>query len=118
MVARPEQEIHRAVVTHLKIRGARGLVFWHTPSGGFRRKAEAGIFKAMGARSGVSDLILVHCSKIFCLELKAPGGRVSEPQLAFIGEMEAAGAFCCVADGLDRAIAVLEAWGLLLGKVA
>jgi hypothetical protein len=30
--------------------------------------------------------------------------------------MEAAGAFVCVAVGLDRALAVLEQWGLLRGQ--
>jgi hypothetical protein len=30
--------------------------------------------------------------------------------------MEAAVAYCCLAEGLDRALAVLEAWGLLRGQ--
>jgi hypothetical protein len=29
--------------------------------------------------------------------------------------MEAAGAHCCIAEGLDCALAVLEQWGLLRG---
>jgi hypothetical protein len=27
-----------------------------------------------------------------------------------------AGAYCCIAEGLDRALAVLEPWGLLRGQ--
>jgi hypothetical protein len=32
--------------------------------------------------------------------------------------MERAGAYCCIAEGLDRALAVLEAWGLLRGAAS
>jgi hypothetical protein len=49
------------------------------------------------------------------LELKAPGGRSTEAQ-ATIAAMEAAGAFTALAEGLDCALAVLEAWGLLRGQ--
>ncbi len=121
-MARPEQEIHKTVVKHLRLRGARGLVFWHTPNnvhGSRRRDHIAGaIHKGMGARAGVSDLILVRLGRIFALELKAPGGAATEAQLEFIADMERAGAFTCVAEGLDRALAVLEQWGLLKGTTA
>jgi hypothetical protein len=30
----------------------------------------------------------------------------------------AAGAYTCIAEGLDRALAVLEAWGLLKGRMS
>ena len=46
------------------------------------------------------------------MELKAPGGRATAKQLATIAAMEAAGAFTCIAEGLDRALGVLEAWRL------
>jgi hypothetical protein len=49
------------------------------------------------------------------MELKAEGGRPTETQLATIAAMEAAGAFTAIAQGLDRALAILEAWGLLRG---
>ena len=31
---REEQEIQKTLIAHLKIRGAKGLVYWHTPNGG------------------------------------------------------------------------------------
>ena len=34
---------------------------------------------------------------------------------ASVPDMEAASADCCIAEGLDRAIAVLEVWGILRG---
>lgn len=114
----PEQQIQRAVVQHLRSRGARGLVYTHVPNGGYRRPVEAAIFKSIGVRAGVSDLLLWHRGKSFALELKAPGGRASESQLEFIADMERAGAFTCICEGLDPALRTLEAWGLLQGRAA
>lgn len=114
----PEQKIQRAVVQHLHARGVSGLVFFHVPNGGSRGKVEAAILKAMGTRAGVSDLILFHADRFYCLELKAPGGRASEAQLAFLSEADAAGAYTAMPASLDAALATLEAWGLLQGEAA
>jgi hypothetical protein len=111
-----EQQMHQAVVQHVRQRGVPGLVFLHPPNGGYRRLAEARIFSSMGVRPGAADLLLWHDGQAFALELKAPGGRASEAQLAFLAEMERAGAHCALAEGLDRALATLEAWGLLKGQ--
>ena len=110
-----EQQIHRAVVQHLRQRGAPGLVFFHPPNGGYRRPVEAAILKGLGVRAGVSDLLLWHDGKCFALELKSAGGRATEAQLAFLADMEKAGAYTALAEGLDRALRTLEVWGLLRG---
>jgi hypothetical protein len=117
-VIKSEQQVHQAVVQHLRQRGVPGLVFLHPPNGGYRRPTEAKIFKAMGLRPGASDLLLWCAGRAYALELKAPGGRASEAQLAFLSDMERAGAFVALAEGLDSAIRTLEAWGLLRGKSA
>ena len=117
-IRRPEQEIHKAVVQHLRRRGVAGLVFVHPANGGRRSKVEAAIFQALGTRAGASDLLLFHDSKAYALELKAPGGRATTAQLQFLAEMAAAGAFTCLAEGLDRAVKALEQWGLIRGKMA
>jgi len=120
----PEDDIQKAVADHLRKRGAPGLVWWHTPNGsklgGKRNKKgfpiQAARLKRFGVRAGVSDIVAVHKGQIFALELKAPGGAASEHQIQFLQDMERAGAFICIAEGLDRAIRVLEAWGLLVGE--
>lgn len=113
--ARPEDAIQRAVFQHIRGRGVPGLVAWHTPNGGKRKPIEAAIFKGLGVRAGVSDLILVRRGAIFALELKAENGRPTESQLEFLADMARAGAFTAIATGLDQALATLEAWGLLRG---
>jgi hypothetical protein len=113
----PEQGIHRAVIQHLQTRGVPNLVFVHVPNGGKRSPIEAAIFQGLGVRAGVSDLLLWHDGKSFALELKAEGGRATEAQLRFISDMDRVGTYTCIAEGLDRALKVLEAWGLLRGRV-
>lgn len=113
---RPEQKIQIAVIDNLRSRGVRGLVFFHVPNGGKRQPREAALFKAMGVRAGVSDLILVHAGKIFALELKAEKGRASEAQMEFLSDIDREGAFTAMPTGLNAALATLESWGLLSGK--
>jgi hypothetical protein len=114
---RPEAAIQRAVFQHLRARGAPGIFAFHVPNGGYRRPTEAAILKGLGVVAGVPDVFAVHNGRCFALELKAEGGRVSDKQLETIAALREAGAFTCVAEGLDRALACLEAWGLLKGAV-
>jgi hypothetical protein len=111
-----EQQIQRGIFQHLRARAVPGAFFWHPFSGGFRRPKEAAIYKGLGAIPGLPDVMVLFAGRLHCIELKRVGGRPTETQLATIAAMEAAGAYCCVAEGLDRALACLEAWGLLRGR--
>jgi hypothetical protein len=112
---RIEDDIQRAVFAHIRARGAPGLVAFHPANGGARRPVEAAILKGLGVRAGVSDVIAVHQGRVYALELKAPGGRSTGAQIEFLEDMVLAGASADLAEGLDRALAVLEQWGLLRG---
>ena len=83
-----EDAIQAAVCLHLSVRAVPGLVWWHTPNGGTRGAAEAGRFKALGVKAGVPDLIAIHNGRVFGLELKAPGGRVSPAQYDMLAQSE------------------------------
>jgi hypothetical protein len=112
----PEAAIQRAVFQHLRTRGAPGVFAFHVPNGGYRKPVEAAILKGMGVIAGVPDIIAIHNGRCFGLEIKSEGGRATDKQLEAIAAMREAGAFVAVAEGLDRALACLEAWGLLLGR--
>jgi len=112
----PESAIQRAGFEHIRIRGVPGLFAFHPANGGYRRPVEAKILKSLGVRAGVPDIIIIHNGHCFALEIKAPGGRATDKQLECIAALEQAGAFTCIAEGLDRALATLERWGLLRGK--
>lgn len=116
--SRPEQIIQRAVFDHIRSRASAGVFAFHVPNGGKRRPIEAAILKGMGVTAGVPDIIAIHNGKTYAMELKAPGGRPSEKQLETIAKLNQAGAFTAICEGIDPALRVLEAWGLLRGKAA
>jgi len=85
--------------------------------GGARDAKTGAILKRMGALAGTSDFLLWHQGNAFALELKAPGGRPTEAQLEFLARFNEAGGHSAWAEGVDRAVAVLESWQLLRGHV-
>lgn len=117
---RPEQAIHKAVADHIRVRGAKGLVWFTVGQSNYaknnRGKAiQAAVNKGLGVRAGVSDLIFLYRGLFFALELKAPGNTPTEDQYKFLSDVEAAGGFSAWAVGLDKALKILETWGLLKG---
>ena len=112
---RPEQQYQRAVIQHIAWRARPGVFAFHVPNGGWRSRVDGAILKAIGTVAGVPDLIWIKNCQVYGLELKAEGGRPTEAQLATMAAIEAAGAYCCIAEGLDPALAVLEGGQLLRG---
>lgn len=115
--SREEDLIQRAVVQHIKARGAKGLVWFAIPMGGVRSPIEAAIMKGLGVQAGVSDLFFLNNGIAYFLELKRIGGRPTEAQMAFRDAVNEAGGYAVVAEGLDIALEILETWGLLRGTV-
>ena len=113
--ARPEDAIQKAVFQHIRLRGVRGLVAWHTPNGGKRNPIEGAIFKSLGVRAGVADVLAFYDKQFFAMELKSEGQRPTESQLEFLADLEKQGAFTAIATGIDQALKTLEIWGLLRG---
>jgi hypothetical protein len=109
----PESAMQRALFSHLKVRASAGVFAFHVPNGGYRKPIEAAILKGLGVRAGVPDVIALHDGKFFALELKAPGGRPTANQLEAITAINDAGGYAAWTDDLDRALAMLEMWGVL-----
>jgi hypothetical protein len=112
----PENAIHAAVVEHLRMRAKPDVLWIHVPNGGARDARTGAMLKRMGTLAGASDLLFWHRGNSFALELKSPGGRLSENQLEFFARFNEAGGHTAVAEGIDRALACLSAWGLLRGR--
>jgi hypothetical protein len=112
----PEQDLQRALFEHIRQRGVTGLVAIHCPNGGWRSPIEAKILQGLGVTPGTPDVLLWHDCKSFAMELKSEAGRTTEAQLEMLNRLSQAGAFTAVCHGLDRALAVLEEWGLLRGQ--
>jgi hypothetical protein len=116
---RLEQAYHRTVLRHLKARGVPGLFWFHCPSGAlFGGKRQGAIMKSLGWFAGLPDLFLIRDGRLFCLELKAEGGRVSDAQLEVLDKLRRAGAIVAVCTGIDEALRKLENLGLLKGRAS
>jgi hypothetical protein len=113
-----EQQIQKAIFAHLRARAVPGAFFWHPFSGGFRRPKEAAIYKGLGAIAGLPDVMVLHASRLYAIELKTETGRPTETQLCVLDAIRRAGGHAVVCHGLDRALACLEAWQLLQGRVS
>ena len=67
-------------------------LFFSVPNGGARNAWTAKNLKDEGALAGVADLILLvprHGYASLCIEMKKPGGRLSEAQKRFKASAEA-----------------------------
>ena len=142
---RPEETLHRACVAYLRAALPKPWIVWHTPNGGGRSKAEAGILKAMGVLAGMPDLfvmgptpvvvtpdvrVLVNATTIIAIEFKAPpkqlkrGGvskatpRLSPAQRARQADLGACGVPYLVIDDMAEMVQALRALGVpLRGRV-
>ncbi|MCC7047180.1 MAG: VRR-NUC domain-containing protein [Alphaproteobacteria bacterium] len=116
-VTLPENTVQRALFAHIRRRGVPGLFAFHPKNGGIHQRGRrAGINTGMGVVPGVPDVILIHNSKCYAIELKTERGKLSDEQSKTISNMMVAGAQCAVAFGLDDALARLESWGLMKGS--
>jgi hypothetical protein len=107
---RPEEALQRSVVGLLAIYENRGLLTYaHVPNGGRRSKAEAGIFRALGVRAGVPDLLLwARGGGHFAIELKAGRRAVlSDAQVVWHSTLENLGHrvyVCRSVDDVERCL--------------
>ncbi len=104
---------------HIWPRLVDGAVAFAVGNGGKRHPKVAKAMKDEGVTPGVPDIYALHLGQSYFLEMKeAKGGRVSKEQKIMMARLVGAGAICAVANGLEQAIAQLEAWGLLKAWVA
>jgi hypothetical protein len=115
---RPEQQIQKAVVQHLRLRAEPKVFFWSTPNEGKRGFTNAAALKAAGMTAGVPDLLILSDGSLYAIEFKAPGGRLSPSQRLVIDRLRDCGAMAVVAFSIDEALVTLEYWGILKRNVA
>ena len=94
-----------------------GWSYTHLPFGEKRNPATAGRLKAAGVTPGWPDLMLVGPRRIYFLELKRRGGKLSEHQAVRADALMAAGAGYGVAASFDAAVSILQAWGCVSKRV-
>lgn len=122
---RPEERAHRAIVQTLRTLLPSDWLVWHTPNGGGRSKAEAGILKALGTLAGMPDLfVLGPGCKLYGLEVKPPAAelpsgklsqakpRVSETQKIMFPKLAALGVPVLIVTDAEEAVMALSSLGV------
>lgn len=83
----------------------------HIPNGGYRDKITAANLKRMGTLAGVFDYCLPVARKGhhgLYLEMKAPGGRLSDSQKRFAGMLQKENYCTNIATDWEQAAKILE----------
>ncbi len=107
-----EYAIHTAVVKHLRAY-AKPKTFFHHPFNKASSAKEGARAKALGVVAGAPDLVLCRAGYYYGLELKAPGGVLSNAQIDCMERINNAGGEAVEAYGLADALDQLKRWGFL-----
>jgi len=116
----PEEQFQRSVAELLD---NLGWLWWHTPNGGWRTKAEAGRFRAAGVKAGVADVIIAetwvyqpgysrfvgriaHSGYMIAIELKAGKNTTTKAQRDWLADVRAHGWLTAVCHNMDEVMAV------------
>jgi len=90
-----------------------GALWFHTPNGGRRGKAESGRFKAMGVKAGVPDILILDPRPGFAgfaIELKVGKNDTSEFQDQWIMNLRKRGWKILITWSLDEFIFEVESY--------
>jgi hypothetical protein len=90
---------------------APDLIVFHSPNGGLRSKSEAARLKWIGTLAGVPDLVILgRDGQCWLLEVKAPGGYLSDEQRAIRDRCTAMRIPFAVVRSIDDARRAFEVW--------
>jgi hypothetical protein len=103
-----EGAVVKACLDYLKLRGA---YVWRNNTGALRDKKNRPVFFG---KTGSSDILgVLPGGRFIAVECKAPKGRLSDRQIAFLNEIERMGGVAVVAKSVDDIENVLRKQGVL-----
>lgn len=122
---RPEEQLQKAIVQHLKLRLEPPWTFWaNCAQRGTRKPWEQAILASLGQRAGIPDLfVLGPDCKLIGLECKAPAAtlksgskskaapRLNEAQAQVFPQLASLGVPVIIVRDVDDAIAALSSLG-------
>jgi len=115
MARRDEDQIHRAIVSYLRVVLPDALLS-HARNEGNRR-GKAGVIdgargKSLGVCPGYPDLVMYWQGEVIHWEIKTPKGRLSAAQKAVRDRIEREGHAYAVVRSIDDVKERLEVWGI------
>jgi len=118
---KPEEILQKNVVAFLRLYAERNnFIVFSVPNEGagagptkldrIRRMKK---FKKMGLLAGVADLVIIHKSKVYFLELKSKTGRQEDSQKKFESNCAVVGATYAICRSLDDVRIIMAKWGII-----
>ena len=105
-----ERDLHKSCIQLLRHAAPPNCVFFHIPSGEYRRKATAALLQAMGVVPGLPDLVLIYKARILGIELKSTKGRLNPAQKNMHECLRAAGCLVTVVRNIEEFITVVNSF--------
>ena len=107
---RAEDKLQKSIVDFIRAVAPQCLVF-AIPNGGWRTRAEAGIFQATGLVPGVPDLgVLLPGGEIRFIEVKTDKGALNENQRAILARFLEMGQPYAVCRSIEDVRVSLQHW--------
>lgn len=109
-----EHKIQVALMDYLAFAARPEIYYFAIPNQSNRHISNAGKMKAEGVRAGSPDLcFLLPGGRVGWLEMKAPGGSLSDTQKAFRDRALSLGHYWAMAHSIDEALISLTEWNAL-----
>jgi hypothetical protein len=116
---RPEENLQRACIQYTRLAYPDLILFAVPNQRGTRAGYEMAILKTLGVTPGVADLIAcLPDGRFAAIEMKAPKGRLSDDQEAWLMAVEASNGLSAVVRSVEAYSLILAAWLEPLGMVA
>lgn len=110
-----EHRLQMACATFLAATLPRDSYWTSVDAGQGRMDVRAGqMRKARGVKAGVPDVLVCYRGMLYCIELKASKGRLSETQHMTIGQIREAGGQVSVCHSIEEVETALRAWDIPL----
>jgi hypothetical protein len=116
---RPEDAVQEACIKYTLL-AYPGLMFFHVPNEkGNRTDGEMARLTRLGVVAGVADLVFcLPDGRFAAIEIKAPNGRLSDSQKAWLPKIRASNGLAAWARSVEAYSLILAAWLEPLGVKA
>lgn len=109
-----EHKIQVALMDYLRLAARPDCYYFAVPNQSNRHIQNAVKMKAEGVRSGIADIcFMLPQGRVAWLEMKKPGGSLSDTQKQFRDICTVLGHQWGTAKSVDEALAILTKWGAL-----